>query len=128
MGLIPTYLDFLGASYSPHEIKTATSSMPPDKALGLDGFKGAFFKSSWDIISYDRMRVITSTSSIPLLWSDPQEGCYRVYRGFLLAHCLQRLLKLDIAMGIPVPPRIDFRATPKWKIFTGLPSKTPSRL
>ena len=60
MGLIPTYLDFLGASYSPHEIKTATSSMPPDKALGLDGFKGAFFKSSWDIISYGRMHVITS--------------------------------------------------------------------
>ena len=34
--------------------------MPPDKALGPDGFTGAFFKACWEIIKDDMTNAINS--------------------------------------------------------------------
>nr|GEY39652.1 putative reverse transcriptase domain-containing protein [Tanacetum cinerariifolium] len=40
------------------EIKNALYSMKDDKAPGLDGFTGAFFKKAWDIVGTDFIRAI----------------------------------------------------------------------
>jgi hypothetical protein len=51
-------LHCLGDPFSEEEVKFAIQHMPSDKAPGPDGFSGAFFKSCWEIIKVDLMRVI----------------------------------------------------------------------
>jgi hypothetical protein len=40
-------LGSLGDSFSEVEVLAAIKSMPSDKAPGLDGFSGAFYKACW---------------------------------------------------------------------------------
>lgn len=40
------------------EVKEAIKKMPCDKSSGSDGFTGAFFKKSWNIIKVDIMNAI----------------------------------------------------------------------
>jgi hypothetical protein len=51
-------LHHLGDPFSEEEVKLAINHLPSDKAPGPDGFTGAFFKSCWEIIKVDLMRVI----------------------------------------------------------------------
>jgi retron-type reverse transcriptase len=46
--------------FTQDEVKDTIDSMPSDKAPGPDGFTGAFFKASWEIIKYDIMAAINS--------------------------------------------------------------------
>jgi hypothetical protein len=46
-------LSALETSFTPEEIKSTIDSLPGDKAPGMDGFTGAFFKNCWDIIQHD---------------------------------------------------------------------------
>ena len=57
---------------SEDEIKTAIFQMPADKALGPDGYTGAFFRACWDVIKGDFMEAVIAfhnlwISSLPLL-------------------------------------------------------------
>jgi hypothetical protein len=45
---------------SEEEVHVALKQLPGDKALGLDGFTGAFYKACWEIIKADVMAVIHS--------------------------------------------------------------------
>lgn len=42
------------------ELKVTVFSMPPEKALGPDGFIGVFFKAAWEIIKEDLLTTVTS--------------------------------------------------------------------
>lgn len=41
------------------DIKLALWSIPNEKAPGLDGFNGRFYKSSWEIVGPDVVRAIS---------------------------------------------------------------------
>jgi hypothetical protein len=43
--------------FSMEEVKHVIDQISSDKALGPDGFTGAFFKKCWDIIKEDAMSV-----------------------------------------------------------------------
>lgn len=51
---LPTIdLQFLDEPFTEDDLKRAVFQMPSDKAPGLDGFTGAFFKNCWEIIKTD---------------------------------------------------------------------------
>jgi hypothetical protein len=43
------------APFSEEEIKQAIDDLPSEKALGLDGFTGTFYRACWGIIKQDVM-------------------------------------------------------------------------
>jgi hypothetical protein len=51
-------LESLGDPFTKEEVRNAINQMPGDKAPGLDGFTGVFFKRCWDIIKVDVMNVV----------------------------------------------------------------------
>jgi hypothetical protein len=57
-------LEDLGLPFSELEIKEAIDDMPADKAPGPDGYSIAFFRSCWDIIKDDLMKVINAFSEL----------------------------------------------------------------
>ncbi|WVZ82071.1 LOW QUALITY PROTEIN: hypothetical protein U9M48_029378 [Paspalum notatum var. saurae] len=56
-------LDHLGDPFSEEELLEAIKQSPTDKALGPDGFTGAFFRSCWPTIKADLMAVMNSLHS-----------------------------------------------------------------
>jgi len=50
----------LEAPFTQEEIKHTITSIPSDKALGPDGFTGAFFKTCWDIVQEDVTAALNS--------------------------------------------------------------------
>jgi hypothetical protein len=60
LGILPVDLHQLDLAITPEEVWAAIRDMPSDKALGLDGFTGAFFKSAWQIINDDFMEAINA--------------------------------------------------------------------
>jgi hypothetical protein len=46
-------LEFLSSPFLPEEINATVQKMPPDKALGPDGFNGLFLQKCWPLIKYD---------------------------------------------------------------------------
>ena len=59
LGLARHDLQHLEAEFTEEEVRSAITDMANEKALGPDGYIGAFFKSSWVIIKEDVMRAIT---------------------------------------------------------------------
>jgi hypothetical protein len=57
LGIAPIDLSEQGAAIGADEVLAAIRAMPPDRAPGLDGFPGAFYKSAWHIISGEVMEV-----------------------------------------------------------------------
>ena len=57
-------LSDLEVPFSHDEVKNTINSMPSDKALGPDGFTGAFFKACWETIKDDVMAAINSLYSL----------------------------------------------------------------
>jgi hypothetical protein len=51
--IAPRDLTSLRESYTHDEIDKVVKEMPANKAPGLDGFNGAFYKSCWEIIKHD---------------------------------------------------------------------------
>jgi hypothetical protein len=51
-------LQSLGNCFSEEEVKFVINQLPGDKALGPDGFTGAFYKHGWGIVGEDEMRAI----------------------------------------------------------------------
>lgn len=47
----------LVAPFSPEEVELTVRQMPSDRALGPDGFSGAFSKSAWSVVGPDVVRV-----------------------------------------------------------------------
>jgi hypothetical protein len=81
----PMDLEDLGESFSEFEVLAAIKSMPSDKAPGLDGFTGAFYKACWQTIKHDVMRVVTSRKKgfhspplVPKLFDPRLKGVRRV--------------------------------------------------
>jgi len=60
LGYTPHDLSDLEAPFSHEEVHNTINAMPSDKALGPDGFTGAFFKACWGIIKDDVMSAINS--------------------------------------------------------------------
>jgi hypothetical protein len=60
LGYTPRDLSDLELPFTQDEVKDTIDSMPSDKAPGPDGFTGAFFKASWEIIKDDIMAAINS--------------------------------------------------------------------
>jgi exonuclease III len=60
LGYTPRDLSDLELPFTMEEVKSIIDSMPPDKAPGPDGFTGAFFKASWEIIKFDIMAALNS--------------------------------------------------------------------
>lgn len=56
--LSPEMADRLESEFTIDEVKRVVMDMPPDRALGPDGFSGLFFKSCWDVIATDLMAVM----------------------------------------------------------------------
>lgn len=54
----------LDEPFSEHEALDAIGDMPKDKAPGPDGFTGAFFKASWEVIKADIMAVVNSFADL----------------------------------------------------------------
>lgn len=57
-------LSHLGDPITEEEVKVAILALPSDKAPGLDGFTGKFFKECWDIIKDDLMLAINHFSNL----------------------------------------------------------------
>jgi hypothetical protein len=53
-------LDDIAGDFSEEEVKGAIFGSASEKALGLDGFTGAFYKACWDIVKPEIMHVIHS--------------------------------------------------------------------
>ncbi|WVZ95285.1 hypothetical protein U9M48_041070 [Paspalum notatum var. saurae] len=56
-------LNHLEVPFTEEELLEAIKQLPPDKAPGLDGFTGAFYKSCWPVIKADLMAVMNSLHS-----------------------------------------------------------------
>jgi hypothetical protein len=46
-------LSALDQPFSVEEVNVVVREMPPDRAPGLDGFTGAFYKTAWPVIKDD---------------------------------------------------------------------------
>jgi hypothetical protein len=57
-------LSSLADEFTENEVHDAIMALPSDKAPGLDGFTGLFFKYCWHIIKEDLMKVITLFSNL----------------------------------------------------------------
>jgi predicted NAD-dependent protein-ADP-ribosyltransferase YbiA (DUF1768 family) len=53
------------------EIHTAILQTAPEKAPGLDGYIGAFFKACWDIVKHDLIAALTEIFELRL-------GCWNL--------------------------------------------------
>jgi hypothetical protein len=106
-------LQSLGDPFSKEEVKFAIQDMPSDKALGPDGFTGASFKSCWDIIKRDLMRVIDSFGNLHaenLHWFNPanvallpkKDGAEEVddFRPISLIHGIARIISKMLAIRL----------------------------
>jgi hypothetical protein len=60
----PCDLSDLDAPFLEDEVKAAIDNSASDKAPGLDGFTGAFFKACWDIIKGDILAVANQFSNL----------------------------------------------------------------
>jgi hypothetical protein len=60
LGYMPRDLSMLEAPFTQEKIKDTVDSMSSDKAPGLDGFTGAFFKTCWEIIKGDITAALNS--------------------------------------------------------------------
>ncbi|XP_073367762.1 uncharacterized protein [Aegilops tauschii subsp. strangulata] len=107
-------LQGLDSPFTEKEVIEAINDMPSDKAPGLDGFTGAFFKKCWDTMRHDLMRAIDrfdSLHSTNLHWINSanivllpkKEGAERVadYRPISLIHAIARIIAkmLSIRLG-----------------------------
>jgi hypothetical protein len=45
----------LDVRFTEDKVKATINDLPAEKALGLDGLTGVFYKSSWDVIKHDRL-------------------------------------------------------------------------
>jgi hypothetical protein len=43
----------LDVPFTEDKVKATINDLPAEKALGLDGLTGVFYKSSWDVIKHD---------------------------------------------------------------------------
>jgi hypothetical protein len=64
MAFPPLELEDLGERFSELEMFAAIKSMPSDKAPGLDGFTGAFYKACWQTMKHDVMWVVHLFSNL----------------------------------------------------------------
>jgi hypothetical protein len=62
--------------FTEDEVRSVVMDLPNDKASGLDGFTGLFYKKAWDIIKGDIMNVFNA------FWSQDTRSCY-ILRTFL---------------------------------------------
>lgn len=55
--------DMLLNPFTLDEIKVVVFSMPPDKALGLDGFTTCFFQKCWNFIAHDLLQALEESQT-----------------------------------------------------------------
>jgi hypothetical protein len=106
-------LHSLGDPFSEDEVKFAIHHMPSDKAPGPNGYTGAFFKSCWEIIKVDLMRVIhlfgnlhaenlhwLNSANVVLL--PKKEGAEEVadFRPISLIHGIARIISKMLAIRL----------------------------
>jgi hypothetical protein len=58
LGVPTANLIGLDVCFSEQEVWKVIKEMPPDKALGLDGFTGLFYQTTWPIIEADIMQAL----------------------------------------------------------------------
>lgn len=108
----------LGAPFSEAEVRAAIFQMPSDKAPGPDGFTGAFFKSCWEIINLDVMKVIHCFGSLQnanLQWLNSanvvllpkKDGAESIadYRPISLIHAIAKIIAKMLALRLT--PHMD---------------------
>jgi hypothetical protein len=87
--------------------------MPSDKALGPDGFTGAFFKRCWEMIKFDIMNVIQlfgslhsenfhwlNSANITLLPKKDEAEDITDYRPTSLIHGIAKIIAKMLAAGL----------------------------
>jgi hypothetical protein len=100
----------LEADFNDEEIKRAIFSLPSIKALGPDGFIGAFFKACWETIKHDIFDAIRlmalgggaymnliNTANIILIPKKPDALSVSNYRPISLIHNLSKIFSKLLA-------------------------------
>ena len=111
-------LESLGLPFSEMDIKGAIDDMPLDKAPGPDGYTVAFFRSCWNIIKEDMMRVIDAfselsvnnfnimnTANIALLPKIEGPDSISDFRPISLIHVIPKIIAK--AMALRLRPRMN---------------------
>jgi hypothetical protein len=106
-------LESLGDPFTKEEVRNAINQMPGDKAPGLDGFTGVFFKRCWDIIKVDVMNVVhlygslhaqnfhwLNSTNIALL--PKKEGAEDIadFRPISLIHAIAKIISKMLALRL----------------------------
>jgi hypothetical protein len=73
--------------FTEDEVRSVVMDLPNDKASGLDGFTGLFYKKAWDIIKGDIMNVFNA------FWSQDTRSFSHLNDAFMI------LLKKEAAVG-----------------------------
>jgi hypothetical protein len=110
---IPTplcVLSDLGAPFWEEDVKAAVDNTACDKASGLDGYSGAFFKACWNTIKMDVLAVINQFSNLQtsnLHWLNSanialipkKEGAEEItdFRPISLIHAIAKLISKMMA-------------------------------
>eukprot|EP00253_Pinus_taeda_P028873 PITA_28873 len=91
------------------EIVWSLQSMPPDKAPGPDGFTAAFFKSHWDIIKKDYIRMVKNffskcklgssvkSTHLALIPKDPNPQTFDRFRPISLCNVSYKIISKILA-------------------------------
>jgi hypothetical protein len=103
-------LSELEVPFTMEEIKETIHSMPGDKALGPDGFTGAFFKTCWETVKFDIAEAINAlfdmnsqgfdllnSANIVLLPKKPDAKHVTDYRPISLIHSIAKIFSKLLA-------------------------------
>jgi uncharacterized protein YggT (Ycf19 family) len=128
LGILPVDLHQLDLAITPEEVWAAIRDMPSDKALGLDGFTGAFFKSAWQIINDDFMEAINAfiegsgqrlhLINNALVVHLPEEGHLTpgYYRPITLVHSFGKIVSKILSLRLT--PRLEQLIAKNQNAFT----------
>ena len=113
LGLEVHDLDSLADPITAEEVHEAIKQMPTDKAPGPDGFTGLFFKSCWDIIKDDIMRVVSLfgnlhtanlhwLNSVNIVLIPKKEGAEGItdFRPISLIHAIAKIVAKVLAIRL----------------------------
>eukprot|EP00253_Pinus_taeda_P016021 PITA_16021 len=99
----------LDKAITTEEIEWSLHSMPPDKAPGPDGFTAAFFKSHWDIIKKDYIRMVKNffskckigssikSTHLALIPKDPNPQTFDRFRPISLCNVSYKIISKILA-------------------------------